>query len=321
MPALITGWEVMSRALDAQPKLLAKTAAKEFVQLLTPCFKLRHQHVVQLMCTVVKKLFQLQQWQEQNPRAQAVLAGQQQQQPPGGLPPVGPGGAPLAAAQPGQPGYLADGSVPPTSMSIKVEDGVDAAAAGQPSAAMPSAVPPVGTAVPAVGPGGAPGAIIPPVAAADGAAAPAPANPASPSAAAVAAVAPAAPAAVTPAVAPSTATTPAAAVPPVAVAPPLAPAAAAQAPAVAAAAATQEAVAAAQQAAAGEGSTAAGTASDSAPAAAAGGQDSAGTPEGGVDVDPDIWELQNAVVQHVRQYLNKGSDPQQNLLVSAAAGQ
>ncbi|WIA37453.1 hypothetical protein OEZ86_014371 [Tetradesmus obliquus] len=47
MPALITGWEVMSRALDAQPHLLAKNAGKEFVMLLSPCFKLRQQHVQQ----------------------------------------------------------------------------------------------------------------------------------------------------------------------------------------------------------------------------------------------------------------------------------
>lgn len=58
MPALITGWEVLDRLLDVQPRTLPVSTHMQFIQLLNPCFGLRHQSVVQLMCRVLRKLYQ-----------------------------------------------------------------------------------------------------------------------------------------------------------------------------------------------------------------------------------------------------------------------
>lgn len=360
MPALITGWEVMGRALDAQPQLLAKHSAKEFVQLLMPCFRLRHQHVVDLMASVVEKLFKLQPWQEHNPRT-ARAAG------------AGAAGSQSGTAAPGQPAAAEPTAAAaaigpdqglPGGVVVKQEPGLAAAApdmAGAPqqqqqAAAGNAGLPPL--------PVPRPHAVLDAAAAGvahtderqrattavSGAAGQGPAqagqsstqlavpgtgasaNPASPTAAALAAVAPAAPAMLTPAVAPATATTPGAAVAggPNAGAPGAAvPGAAVPAGAQAAAAApgapqsaerldAAAALPAQQQQPASAAALAAGGSVAATPQPAAPG--AATQPaEAAAEVDPDIWDLQNAVLQVVRQCLAKGTDPQQNLLVSVAA--
>lgn len=148
MLAVITGWEVISRALDAQPQLLAKPAAKEAVQLspdagqdsskgaasfLLQAPSSAPSSTPQLMCSV----FQLQPWQEQNPRVPMPAPQQQQQMPAaGGLPPPGPPGL-----QPGQPGYGTDAAdASNAAVSVKVEGTAEAAADV-------SSVPQAGTAI------------------------------------------------------------------------------------------------------------------------------------------------------------------------------
>eukprot|EP00879_Flechtneria_rotunda_P005042 GHRR01005319.1.p1 GENE.GHRR01005319.1~~GHRR01005319.1.p1 ORF type:complete len:3477 (+),score=1416.33 GHRR01005319.1:1112-11542(+) len=316
MPVLVTGWEVVSRLLDLQPHLFARTSAPQFVQLLQPCFKLQHQHVVQLVCGVIKKLFKLQPWREQvggqGIAVQSVDAAN-----------AAAGAAPTAAVQ------MSDPAVVNAAAAVGASGVMQQQGPGlmqQPSNPMvPGGLPGAAPMQPTNGGGSilnmaqvppGPAAAYPAAAAAVPAAAPAA------PAAAVASVAPAAPAALTPAVAPATATTPAAAAPPQqqqlaivkqefgtvsAVAPPsvVQPAASAVPPAAAATDALGPAP----------------MAIDGVPANQVQGQADAVQAQqqqaaaNAADIDLNIWQLQNAVLQHVRPYITAASDPQQQLLV------
>ncbi len=73
MPALITGWQLLGRMLDHQPRTLPITTHQQFIQLLAPCFGLKHQHVVTAVCGVLRKLYAAHSLDDTAPKVEQAL--------------------------------------------------------------------------------------------------------------------------------------------------------------------------------------------------------------------------------------------------------